>query len=59
MQWTQPLRTDLNRKEARFTGGWKKEKIEKRVARSKVWAEKKRVYIVNERAKTENDSKSH
>ena len=54
------LRKQLRRIEAWFAGRWKKkqEKTE-RLARSKVWAEKKRVYIGNERTETENNCKSH
>ena len=46
-----------SRIEAWFAGRWKKDG--KRLARSKVWAEKKRVYIGNERTGTENNCKSH
>ena len=37
----------------------KGQKQRKRPARSKVWAEKKRVHIVNRRTETENNWKSH
>ena len=44
---------------SRFVGRWKKDKEKKRLDRSKVWAEKKRVYIGNGLTETENNSKSH
>ena len=53
------LRKDLSRREAWFAGRWKKNKSKERLARSKVWAEKKRVYIGNGRTETENNCKSH
>ena len=54
------LRKDLSRIEA-----WVCRKMEKRqeqrerLARSKVWAEKERVYAGNGRTETENNCKSH
>ena len=48
------LRRNLSRTEAWFKGRWKKDqKKRKRLARSKVWAEKKRVYIGNGRTAKE------
>ena len=44
---------------SRFVGRWKEDKEKKRLDRSKVWAEKKRVYIGNGLTETENNSKSH
>ena len=35
------------------------QKKKKKLARSKVWAKKKRVYIGNGRTETENNCKSH
>ena len=51
------LRKNLSRRDAWFAGRWKKDG-KKRLARSKVWAEKKRVYIGNGRTGTENNCKS-
>ena len=54
------LRKDLSRIEAWSAGRWKKgQEQRERLARSKVWAEKKRVFIDNGRTETENDCKSH
>ena len=55
------LRKDLSRIEAWFAGRLKniKKKKKKKLARSKVWAKKKRVYIGNGRPETENNCKSH
>ena len=53
------LRKELRRIEAWFAGRWKKQQEKReRLARSKVWAEKKRVYIGNGRTETENNCKS-
>ena len=54
------LRKDLSRIEAWSAGRWKKgQEQRERLARSKVWAEKKRVCIDNRRTETENNCKSH
>ena len=53
------VRKDLSRIEAWFAEDGKRTKKRERLARSKVWAEKERVYIGNGRTETENNCKSH
>ena len=52
------VRKDLSRIEAWFAEDGKRTKKRERLARSKVWAEKERVYIGNGRTETENNCKS-